>query len=142
MILELSVQDKGYVFSSSIATALDQADSELQSITETIDSIKGLKPDCDKLDYFLAASSGAICGIIDIFLVGKPVESPVGDITDKWFANKTIDFAKLCGWKGEGEKSAISFLASDLSRIILSYLIFFLKCSDEDRLQSLRLGYR
>ncbi len=110
VILELSVQDKGYVFSSSIATALDQADSELQSITETIDSIKGLKPECDKLDFFLAASSGAICGIIDIFLVGKPGESPVGDITDKWFANRTIDFAKLCGWKGEGEKSAISFL--------------------------------
>lgn len=110
VFLELSVQDNDYEFSSSIATALDQANIELQCINETIESIEALKPDCDKLDYILAASSGALCGIIDIFLVGKPGESPIGDITDKWFTNRTIDFAKLCGWKGEGEKSAISFL--------------------------------
>ena len=110
IFLELSVQDNCYDFSSSIATAFDQANIELQSINETIDSIKELKPNCDKLDYILAASSGALCGIIDVFLVGKPGETPIGDITDKWFANRTIDFAKLCGWKGEGKESAIGFL--------------------------------
>lgn len=35
---------------------------------------------------------------LSIFLVGKPGESPVGDVTDKWFENRTKDFAKLCGW--------------------------------------------
>ena len=65
-------------------------------MNETVDSIKGLKPDCDKFDYILATSSGALCGIIDIFLVGKPGESPLGNITDKWFVARTIDFAKLC----------------------------------------------
>lgn len=65
-------------------------------MNETVDSIKVLKPNCDKMDYILAASSGALCGIIDIFLVGKPGESPLGNITDKWFDARTMDFAKLC----------------------------------------------
>ncbi|MCQ2147917.1 MAG: hypothetical protein MJZ16_10415, partial [Bacteroidales bacterium] len=57
----------------------------------------------------------AICGIIDVFLVGKPGESPLGDITDKWFENRTRDFAKLCGWNGpkgnaDPTSSAIGYL--------------------------------
>ena len=54
---------------------LNQAELEIHNLDETIESINGLKPNCDKLDYILAASSGALCGIIDIFLVGKPGES-------------------------------------------------------------------
>ena len=80
---------------------------------ETINSINELKPACDKLDYVLAASAGAICGVMDIFLVGKPGESPLGDVTDKWFAERTMDFAKLCGWDDKGDKplsSAIRYL--------------------------------
>lgn len=110
MVLELTIQNDNFAFASSISSALEQADWEIQALHETIESIEGLKPECDKLDYILAASSGALCGIIDIFLVGKPGKSVLGDITDRWFANKTMDFAKLCGWKGEGEKSAIRFL--------------------------------
>lgn len=110
MVLELTIQNDNFAFTSSISSALEQADWEIQALHETIESIEGLKPECDKLDYILAASSGALCGIIDIFLVGKPGKSVLGDITDRWFANKTMDFAKLCGWKGEGEKSAIRFL--------------------------------
>lgn len=68
--------------------------------------------DDEGLDYILSASSGALCGIIDVFLVGKPGESPLGDITDKWFANRTIDFAKICGYTGDKNSlsSAIKFL--------------------------------
>lgn len=113
LLLEMSVADGKYDFTSSIFTALYQAELEIHNLDETIESIHGLKPNCDKLDYILAASSGALCGIIDIFLVGKPGESPLGDITDKWFANRTTDFAKLCGWKDKGESSlssAIRFL--------------------------------
>lgn len=113
LILEMSVEDDGFCFTSSIATALTHAELEIQAIDETIESIKELKSNCDKLDYVLAASSGALCGVIDIFLVGKPGESPLGDITDKWFANRTIDFAKLCGWNSKGNESlssAIRFL--------------------------------
>lgn len=110
MVLGLTVADEGFDFTSSISSALEEASLEIQALNETIDSIKNLRPECDKLDYILAASAGALCGIIDIFLVGKPGESPLGKITDKWFSNRTKDFAKLCGWKGKDEKSAISFL--------------------------------
>ncbi|ADJ41082.1 hypothetical protein [Limosilactobacillus fermentum] len=96
ILLNLSVEDGGFDFSTSIADAMAKAETELVVLNETVDSIKGLKPDCDKLDYILATSSGTLCGIIDIFLVGKPGESPLGNITDKWFVARTIDFAKLC----------------------------------------------
>lgn len=94
--LNLCIADDKFGFSTSIDDALTQAEIELVILNETVDSIKNLKPNCDKLDYALAASSGALCGVIDIFLVGKPGESPFGDITDKWFAARTMDFAKLC----------------------------------------------
>ncbi len=115
-IIELSVQDDHFEFASSIATALASAENEYQDIDEQIqeslETIKKLTPECDKLDYILAATCGALCGVMDIFLVGKPGESPVGDITDKWFENLTKDFAELCGWEdnGNGLTSAISFL--------------------------------
>ena len=96
IVLDLSIGDNSYNFSTAIADAMTQAELELATLHETIDSLKDLKPQCDKLDYILAASSGALCGIIDVFLVGKPGESPIGDITDKWFADRTKDFAKLC----------------------------------------------
>lgn len=96
IFLDLSVENDGFDFSTSIADAMTKAEAELVILNETVDSIKGLKPECDKLDYILAASSGALCGVVDIFLVGKPGESPLGDITDKWFAARTMDFAKLC----------------------------------------------
>lgn len=96
ILLNLSVEDGGFDFSTSIADAMAKAETELVVLNETVDSIKGLKSDCDKLDYILATSSGALCGIIDIFLVGKPGESPLGNITDKWFVARMIDFAKLC----------------------------------------------
>lgn len=112
-VITMSVDNDGFDFSSSIEIALISAETEIQSLKETIMSVESLRSDCDKLDYALAASSGVLCGIIDIFLVGKPGESPAGDVTDKWFANRTTDFAKLCGWEGKGVdslSSAIGFL--------------------------------
>lgn len=96
IFLDLNIDNDKFGFSTSIVDTLTKAESELITLNETIDSIKEMKPNCDKLDYVLAASSGALCGIIDIFLVGKPGESPLGEITDKWFAARTMDFAKLC----------------------------------------------
>lgn len=68
------------------------------------------------MDYALAVSSGVLCGIVDIFLVGKPGESPLGNITDKWYEERTKGFAKMLGWKDNGanakasKSSAIRFL--------------------------------
>ena len=112
-ILEMRITDDEFSFASSIETARIAAENELSDLEETIQSVSSLKPNCDKLDYALAASCGALCGLIDIFLVGKPGESPIGAVTDKWFANRTMDFAKLCGWDGNGKNSlpsAIGFL--------------------------------
>ena len=123
MLFDFSVSENGYSFEYSIESSWAEANKELDDINlkieETIDSIKALTPECDKLDYALSVSSGALCGIIDIFLVAKPGESPLCDITDKWFGDMTDRFAKLCGWDGSiNEKlpvpdelhSAIEFL--------------------------------
>ena len=116
MIVELSVEDNHFGFASSINTALQSAEIEHEilndKIEESLETVNKLTPECDKLDYILSASCGALCGVIDIFLVGKPGESPVGDITDKWFEERTKDFAKLCGWKDtdKGLSSAIAYL--------------------------------
>lgn len=107
---ELEIGESRFDFTSCIEDALEHAHAELFELQETIDSLDALKPQCDKIDYALAASSGALCGLIDIFLVGAPGESPLGDITDTWFTNRTRDFAKMCGWKGGNDKSAIGFL--------------------------------
>lgn len=96
IVLDLRVGDDGFDFATSISDALVQAESELVILNETVDTINGLQPNCDKLDYILAASSGILCSVIDIFLVGKSGESPTGNITDKWFAARTMEFAKLC----------------------------------------------
>ena len=50
-------------------------------LEDSIDIIKQIKGNCDKLDYALSDSIGALCGIIDIFLVGKPKESVLGNVT-------------------------------------------------------------
>ena len=104
-MFEFSENENGYSFECSIESSLEKANEELEALElkleETQVSIKNLTPDCDKVDYALAISSGALCGIIDIFVVGKPGETPLGDITDKWFANRTESFAKLCGWDGK-----------------------------------------
>ena len=116
MVLELAVDKDEYIFPGSVSEALVEASDELNDLddqlNETLDTIENLTLNCDKNDYILSASSGVLCGIIDIFLVGKPGESPLGDITDEWFANRTIDFAKLCGYQGEKNalSSAVSYL--------------------------------
>lgn len=116
LLIELSVLENHFEFASNIDTALSHAENQYHVINEQIkessETIKKLTPECDKLDYILSATCGALSGIIDIFLVGKPGESPLGNITDKWFDERTKDFAKLCGWKdnGNGLSSAISYL--------------------------------
>ena len=69
VLLEMDIQESGYDFTTSIDEALSHAELEISVLNETIESVNALKPECDKLDYVLAASSGAICGVMDIFLV-------------------------------------------------------------------------
>lgn len=115
-LLELDVDEGKYIFPNTISDALVDANDERlnleEQLNETLETIKALTPECDKYDYILAAGSGALCGLIDIFLVGKPGESPLGEITDEWFADRTIDFSEFCGYSGDNSSlsSAISYL--------------------------------
>lgn len=117
MLLELDINQDGYTFASNIDEAIADAEFDLSSILMKIDennhTLRKITADCDNIDYILSACSGVLCGLLDIFLVGKPRESPVGKITDKWFENRTVDFAKMCGWddtKNNSTPSAIRYL--------------------------------
>ncbi len=116
MLIELNIEKDHFSFASSIETALLSAKQEYQQIdtqlSESLKTLKKLTPECDKIDFTLSASCGALCSVLDIFLVGKPKKSPIGNITDKWFEDRTKDFAKMCGWEdnGKGLSSAINHL--------------------------------
>lgn len=113
ILLELEEYNNDFEFDYKITDAIYQASEELLDLEESISSLNLLKSTCDKLDYTLAISSGALCGIVDIFLIGKPGESPIGNITDDWFENRINDFAKMLGWKNKESKTsnlAISYL--------------------------------
>ena len=65
---------------------------------------------CDKFDYLTAVACGAIGGLVDVFLVGMPGDSILGQWTDSMVDKSVMSFAKLCGWEGNSIKSAIGFL--------------------------------
>ena len=112
LLLDFGIGEEGYEFASDIQTAMKFAECEINEIntklSENENILKKLTPECDKTDYILAAATWAACGLMDIFLVGKSGESAIGDITDKWFANRTMDFAKICGWDGNSNDSVSS----------------------------------
>ena len=80
VVLDLDVRDGACAFPSSIEDALKEAEAQRiqpdEQLSETLDTIKALTPECDKLDYILAASSGALCGLLDVFLVHKSLRKP------------------------------------------------------------------
>ena len=113
MIVGIEIEkDSRYNLYSCMEDAKLLIDEKLKKIEETTKSIKEVKPECDKLDYALAAGVGLLSGLIDIFLVGNPEDSYLCKMTDKWFEGRVQDFAKLNGWKGEkgDNTSAIRFL--------------------------------
>lgn len=81
---------------------------------------------CDKYDYLAAVCCGAVAGLVDIFLVGSPIDwtagkgSVLGSWTDKQVDAAVMRFAGLCGWKKTGEErtiaSAIGYLEQGKGR--------------------------
>lgn len=116
LILGFELDNNKFNFLYSIEKAQIDGNIELEEIEKNIldkeEVIKKLTQECDKVDYILATCSGAICSIIDIFLVTKPGQSQLQNITDTWFKDRTKDFAKVCGWNEEVNtiESAIRFL--------------------------------
>ncbi len=115
-IFDLDACDDGFGFGQSISRAMKDAEAELESVEKRLEesatTLNSLTPQCDKIDYALSVASGALCGVLDVFLVGKPGESPVGEVTDQWFGERVKGFARLCGWDGQDDRlpSAILYL--------------------------------
>lgn len=70
---------------------------------------------CDKYDYLAAAGCGVVAGLVDIFLVSSPADSPLQPWTDVQIDKAVMAFSKLCGWnpragQESNVKSAIGFL--------------------------------
>lgn len=70
---------------------------------------------CDKFDYITAVACGAIGGMIDVFLVGSPKDSVLGNWTDHQVDNAVKGFARQMGWSPKEKNidnvnSAIGFL--------------------------------
>lgn len=73
------------------------------------------KDKCDKYDYIAAVACGAVGGMVDIFLVGTPSDSVLGNWTDKQVDNAVMGFARKLGWNPKANNvnnanSAIGFL--------------------------------
>ncbi|MDP8098819.1 hypothetical protein [Pasteurella atlantica] len=69
---------------------------ELQKRIKEEFSYKNAK--CDKYDYMIAGTCGVLTGLIDIFFIGAPEDSKLGNVTDKFANNMTKKFAELLGW--------------------------------------------
>jgi hypothetical protein len=92
---------------------ISETERILSSDTET-QKLLLKKRKCDKYDYLAAVACGAIGGVVDVFLVGSPLDgkSVLGSWTDKQVDNVVMHFAKKLGWNGESGniKSAIGYL--------------------------------
>ncbi|MBD5167005.1 MAG: hypothetical protein HDT12_04435 [Helicobacter sp.] len=107
---------EAYAQRNGLDLTRDPFDS-LMSKTQQIELQKRIREEfsyknaqCDKYDYLIAGTCGVIGGIIDIVFVGAPGQSKLGNFTDEMANKATEQFARLCGWEGEGTKSAIGFL--------------------------------
>lgn len=72
---------------------------------------------CDKYDYITAVACGVVGGMIDIFLVGAPGDSVLGNWTDNQVDHAVMTFARYMGWNPKEKnynnvKSAIGHLES------------------------------
>lgn len=70
---------------------------------------------CDKYDYYIAVFCGAVAGLVDVFFVGAPGKSVIGNISDKATDEIVKKFAKMTGWTPRAGNennvgSAIGFL--------------------------------
>lgn len=60
---------------------------------------------CDTSDYLIASACGAVAGLVDIFFVGAPGESILGNWTDAQVDKAVIKFARMSGWSPKPEKA-------------------------------------
>ena len=84
VLFELNIENDRCIFPNTISDAIIDANKELKDLedklNETLETIRLLTPECDKLDYILSVSSGALCGIMDSKIQQKEyLVLPAGD---------------------------------------------------------------
>lgn len=97
-------------------------ESQRIEITKRInDDLTYKKSNCDKYDYMIAATCGMVAGLVDVFFIGLPGTSKIGEAADKTVDSAVMGVSKLFGWKGprdpEGNsvKSAVGYLERNYS---------------------------
>lgn len=78
ILLEINEDKNSLSTTSGIDIALEQAKLDIRLFDETIESVKTIKQNCDKLIMPWRQSWG-IVWYIDMFFVGKPGETPLGN---------------------------------------------------------------
>lgn len=97
---EFLAKMEGFAATRGIDTRQDPFD-QLLSTKEKVELTRQIRedykmasPNCDKYDYIIAASCGAVAGLIDSFFVGMPGDSKLGNWTDQQVDNVVVKFAK------------------------------------------------
>lgn len=82
-VCNMDVSEEDFRITTSFEEELKNVYAEHVYCQEMLDwdkeNILKLTPDCDALDYGIAACSGVLCGVFDIFLVGLPDKSKTFD---------------------------------------------------------------
>ena len=111
---------EGFARTNGIDLGRDPFDSLLSArqqreIKERIETDFDEPCDCDRWDYAIAATCGALSGLVDAFLVGYPTKSLLGGLSDEAAEGLVQRFAEGVGWPGpranaDASRSAIGFL--------------------------------
>ncbi|MDW0113054.1 hypothetical protein QT711_07635 [Sporosarcina saromensis] len=81
-------------------------DRERAELTRQIrEDYKMVTPNCDRYDYAIAATCGAVAGLIDSFFVGMPGDSKLGKWTDQQVDNVVVKFAQTI-WRADKNNGA------------------------------------
>ena len=87
------------------------ANSNIEETIYDLDSqMQMLSSQADKLDYLVSASSGILCGMLDIFWVGEFNLSEGREIAEEKVNDFVVKTSKLLGCKEDDLKSCVSYL--------------------------------
>lgn len=98
--ISVSVIDKSQMVSLDIE----------QSLFDLNNRIEAMKSEADLFDYFVAVSSGVLCGLMDILWVGEFSLARGRELTDKEVGEFVKRVAKVLGCKDDGLKGSVAFL--------------------------------
>lgn len=81
-----------------------------QSLFDLNNRIEAMKSEAAQFDYFVAVSSGVLCGLMDILWVGEFSLARGRELTDKEVGEFVKKVAKVLGCKDDGLKGSVAFL--------------------------------